>query len=370
MRTLEAIQTRLGRLRELMRQTDLDGILLRKRRHFAWLTGGRSNYIVLTTDLGVADLVVFPDRVVCVTNQMEAARIREEELVDLPCEWITPEWYEGNEAAIASLCQGKRMGADTPAALELPGGVDVSRQVAELSYVLDVEEMARYRTLSQAAARALESVCREIRPGMSEYEIQAQLAARVIAQGMTPHVMLVATDERIFRYRHPIPTSKQLERYAMVVLCAERWGLIANVTRFVHFGPLPAEVRENREKLARIDLAMNLATRPGTLIRDVVRQGIHTYEELGFGDDWRYLHLGGPTGYAPREFLATPTCEGRVQLHQAFAWNPAMRGIKSEDTILVGPDGNEFLTQTGEWPSITVEQDGRTYQRPDVLVYE
>lgn len=155
----------------------------------------------------------------------------------------------------------------------------------------------------------------------------------------------------------------------MVVLCAERWGLVANVTRFVHFGPLPDVVRENRQKLAQIDLVMNLATRPDTLIQEVVRRGIRTYEALGFGDDWRYLHLGGPTGYAAREFLATPTCEGQVQLHQAFAWNPAVRGIKSEDTILVGADGNEFLTHTGDWPYISLEWDGQIYQRPDVMVH-
>jgi Xaa-Pro dipeptidase len=368
MGTNKAAETRIARLRTLMRDAGVDGILLRKRRHFSWLTGGRSNYIVQITELGVADLLILPDKVCCVTLKMEEARIREEELFDLDCEWVAPEWYEGADGAIAALCRGKKIGLDHLPAVPGVDGIDLSRQIAELTYVLDDEEIARYRSLSQAAAKALEGACRKIRPGMSEHEIHAQLAHDVIAQGMNPQVILVATDERIYRYRHPIPTGKKLEKYAMLVLCAEQGGLVANATRFVHFGPLDAELRENREKLARIDLAMNLATRPGVAIRDVFKRGIEMYAELGFPDDWRYLHQGGPTGYATREFLATPTCEGVVQLGQAFAWNPAIRGIKSEDTILVGPEENEFLTHTGDWPYVEVEEGGRTYLRPDILI--
>ncbi|MEW6698257.1 MAG: hypothetical protein ACOY35_01135 [Bacillota bacterium] len=64
-------------------------------------------------------------------------------------------------------------------------------------------------------------------------------------------------------------------------------------------------------------------------------------------DDWRFLHQGGLTGYAPREYLATMFSECIVQENQAFAWNPAIYGIKSEDTILVGVNENKFLTHTG-----------------------
>jgi Xaa-Pro dipeptidase len=364
----EAAEKRIEKLRSLMKEAGVDGILLRKRRSFSWLTGGRTNYIVQTTDLGVADLLIFPDKVFCVTLKMEEARIRDEELFDLDCEWVAPEWYEGADGAIAELCRGKTIGLDVLPTVPGVNGVDLGRKIAELAYVLDEAEMVRFRTLSQAAAKALEKTCREIQPGMTEHEIQAQLAYNVMKHGMNPQVILVATDERIYRYRHPIPTAKRLDKYAMLVLCAEQWGLVASCTRFVHFGPLSAELRENKEKLARIDLAMNLATRPGVPINEVFKRGIEMYERLGHADDWRYLHQGGPAGYAPREFLATPSCEGVVRLGQAFAWNPAIRGIKSEDTILVGQEENEFLTHTGEWPYIELEYEGRVYLRPDILV--
>ncbi|MHB1653290.1 MAG: M24 family metallopeptidase [Desulfitobacteriaceae bacterium] len=366
---MTAVQRKIAEVRSLLRQNNLDGILLRKRRSFSWLTNGKTNYIVNTTELGVADLLIFEDKIYCITTKMEFARIQEEELSGLGFEWVTPEWNEGHNGAIADFCGGKRIGTDgCPEAVPLTAGVDLSRKLAELAYVLGPEEIERYRWLSQSVARALESTCQEIEPGMTEFEIQTHLASKIMPLGINPQVLLVATDRRIYNYRHPIPTEKRLEKYAMLVLCGEKWGLVSNATRFVHFGSIPSELQKDKLKLAQIDLAFNLATRPGVLIKDVFQQGIETYHKMGHGDDWRYLHQGGPTGYASREFLATPDSEGKVQLHQAFAWNPSIQGIKSEDTILVTEKGPEFLTHTGEWEYMQIEKDGQTYYRPDILL--
>ncbi|MGC5324345.1 M24 family metallopeptidase [Brevibacillus sp. SYSU BS000544] len=360
---------RIRKLRELMDKKQLDGLLLRKRRSFSWLTSGQSNYIVQTTEQGVSDFLIFSDRVICITNQMESARIKEEEMNGLDVEWLTTEWHESVEPAIVARCQNKRMGTDTVQASSfLPDVLVLGTEIAKLSYVLNEDEQNKYRWLCQASARAIEATCREIQPGMTEFQIQALLASKVMAHGINPQVLLVATDDRILNYRHPIPTAKKLDKYAMLVLCGEKFGLVANVTRFVHFGPLPEEIRVNKAKLAQIDVSMNAATRPGKAICEVFNTGIESYRQMGFPDDWRYLHQGGPTGYASREFLATSESPGVVQLHQAFAWNPAIRGIKSEDTILVGEQANEFLTYTGEWGYLLVERDGVTYKRPDVLV--
>ncbi|MBA4544424.1 MULTISPECIES: Xaa-Pro peptidase family protein [Thermoactinomyces] len=359
-----SVNTALERVRTFMDDKKLDGVLFRRRDFFSWLTGGKDNHIVNTTELGVAPLLILRDRKICLASKMEAARIREEELYGQGYDWITPEWYEGEIETIQRICAGKRIGSDTP----IDGLLYVEEELRALRYVLTESEIEDYRSLSQLAARAVESACRELVPGQSEHEIAANLAYKVLKEGMNPQVILVATDERIFRYRHPIPTDKKLERYAMLVLCAEKGGLVSNVTRFVHFGPLSPELEENKRKLAQIDAAMNAATRPGTPICKVIETGIEMYVRMGFPEDWKLLHQGGPTGYASREFLATPDAKGRVLLHQAFAWNPAIRGIKSEDTILVKEHENEFLTHTGEWVYLEVKHDGKTYLRPDILV--
>ena len=363
------VDRKLKIIRDFIRAKDLDGVLLRKRRSFAWLTNGQANYIFTSTELGVADLLIFEDKIYCITTKMEYARIKEEELTNLEIEWITPEWYEGHQESIDKLCQGKKIGTDVcPDSILLRAGIDMSKDLAELSYALSLEEIERYRWLSQNVARALEDTCRQIKPGMSEYEIQALLTAKVVCLGIQAPVLLVATDQRIYKYRHPIPTEKKLEKYAMLVLCGEKWGLVTSATRFVHFGPISEELQQNKRKLMEIDLAFNLATWPGVPIKDVFRQGIEMYRKMGYEEDWRSLHQGGPTGYASREFLANFDCEGLVQDHQAFAWNPSLKGIKSEDTILATRNGPEFLTHTGEWDYMRIERNGQILLRPDILI--
>lgn len=214
----------------------------------------------------------------------------------------------------------------------------------------------------------LEGVAKKVERGQSEFAIGGQLMAGLADRGCTSHVVLVATDDRIFRYRHPIPTAKQLDRYAMMVVCARRHGLVANVTRFIHFGPLSAEVDANRAKCAYIDVRMNAATRPGNTVADVFQTAVDAYREVGFPDDWRLLHQGGPTGYAAREYLATPACDEVIRTNEMYAWNPAIRGFKSEDTILVGGESNQFLTHTGDWPYIPITYEGKEYHRPDILI--
>lgn len=150
--------------------------------------------------------------------------------------------YEGTESAIKRLTTGKVVASDAL----MENMLYMERELAELRYSLTIGEIEQYRYVSKKVAGALESTCREIEPGWTEYEISVLLQTKVLKHGFMPHCVLVATDERIFKYRHPIPTIKRLQKYAMVVICAEKWGLISNATRFVHFGKLPEEIQEKK----------------------------------------------------------------------------------------------------------------------------
>ncbi len=77
--------------------------------------------------------------------------------------------------------------------------------------------------------------------------------------------VLVATEDRIARYRHPIPHSEEtMERRAMLVVSAERGGLYANVTRPVHFTEPDKELKRCLEACETILQRMREeVTRPG-----------------------------------------------------------------------------------------------------------
>jgi antitoxin VapB len=208
---------------------------------------------------------------------------------------------------------------------------------------------------------------RVVRPGVSEFEIAAKLSFETQLRGAQPIVKLVATDERIFHYRHPLPADREMERYAMLVLCGRKDGLIASITRLVHFGKLPDDLRRKAEAVARIDATFIAHTRPGAALGDIFAQAQAAYSETGFADEWRLHHQGGPASSDARDWVATPSSPEIVVAGQAYAWNPSITGTKSEDTILVGAESNEVITAIDNWPTLTIEVAGQSIVRPAIL---
>jgi Xaa-Pro aminopeptidase len=239
---------------------------------------------------------------------------------------------------------------------------------AQLRYSLHPAEIKRYRELARRAEAAMNAACRALKPGMSEFEGIGILAEHCWESDVTPVVLLAAFDERIRRYRHPLPTTKKLKRHAMLVLCARQGGLIASVTRLVHFGKLPAELRKKHDAVCAVDAAFIASTRVGTPVREVFRRGVAAYVEQGFADEWKLHHQGGPCGYRPRDYVGTPTAPGVVLENQAFAWNPSITGTKGEDTILATSKGPQILTAAQNWPMLEAEHHGETFLRPDILI--
>jgi Xaa-Pro aminopeptidase len=255
---------------------------------------------------------------------------------------------------------GGRVAADVPVA----GLEALPAEFGELRWSLTQEEIARYRWVGEHAGVAMTHALFHLRPGLSEAQLAALLAEVLIGFDLQPTVLLVAADDRIERFRHPLPTEQRLERTAMLVVGARRWGLTASLTRLIQFSPLDKELRRRHRAVAAVDAAYLHATRPGAVAGDIFRAGMAAYAAHGFPDEWQRLHQGGATGYVGRDYRATPETPHRVRDHQAFAWNPSITGTKSEDTILVTPGRQEVLTVTPDLPHLQV--DG--FARPDILV--
>ncbi|MCC7352872.1 MAG: aminopeptidase P family protein [Anaerolineae bacterium] len=350
------------RIHALLKERGLGALLLRRISSFAWATGGASGYVNTAADVGAAALLFTPQAKFVLTTNIEATRLeKEERLAALGFTLRPAPWYEGGPD-VAELAKGLKLGADGL----YPGAADLSAEVSRLRMHLLPEEQARYRALGKLCGEAIAAAIRRVRPGQTEYEIAALLAEESMARGALPIVNLIATDERIFAFRHPLPTAKKLEKYAMLVLCGRKEGLVASVTRLVHFGRLPEELRRKSEAVARLDATVIAASRPGARLSDIFRRITETYAATGFPDEWRLHHQGGPASYEPREMVATPTTHDPLAAGMACAWNPSITGTKSEDTILVGEQGNEVLTASPDWPLISVTVDGKAYARPAI----
>ncbi len=356
-------QQKQAHLYSLMAAHQLDALLLRRISSFAWATGGAASYVNTAAAEGAASLLLTHGGQYLITNNIEAPRLEQEEQLAAQG-WLfkVAPWHNPG-APLAELTAGLRLGADVP----LPGATDLSAPVARLRARLTPAEGDSFRQLGRLCAQAMDSAIQSVTPGQTEFEIAAQLGQQAQRLGVQPIVNLIATDERIFRYRHPLPTGKRLEKYAMLVLCGRRRGLVCSVTRLVHFGPLPDEVRRKAEAVARIDAAFIAATRPGSTLGQILAQAIEVYAQSGFGTEWQWHHQGGPAGYEPREYIATPGSGDVVLVGQAYAWNPSIAGAKSEDTILVGENGSEVITTMEGWPVLTVEAADQSMQRPAIL---
>ncbi len=245
-----------------------------------------------------------------------------------------------------------------PESPKLPRGRwATDEEVAPLRWSLTKDEVRRLRALSRESAGVLCGALKRVRRGWSEHEVAGAIAGPLRARGIFPHVLLVGADGRVDRYRHPIPTRARVRRKVMVALCAQKGGLITCLTRIVHFGRLPRELRRRHDAVCAVDAALHAATRPGRRWCDLLETAIRVYRETGYADEWKLHHQGGPMGYEPRDFKATPSETRLVVESQAVGWNPSITGTKSEDTML---STGEVLTGTRDWP-----MNG---SRPDILV--
>jgi len=366
----EELAVKQRRVTEFLEREGLDGVLLTRRCNFSWYTGGGLSYVNLAAEPGVATLLITRDGAVCLSANIEAGRMADEEVGDLGIEVVGFPWHDASAAAktFADRIGSRGVAAD----VRLPSMPDTVGSLSggfdQLRWSLTAAEVERYRALGRDVAEVVETVSRECRPGQCEYELGATMIGSLGARDIRTWVCLVAADGRIARYRHPIPTDRPIERAVMLVACGERGGLICSITRLVSFGAIDADLARRHRAVCAVDAAMIRATRPGTTLGGVWDAAVRAYADAGFPEEWQHHHQGGPTGYLTREAKATPGSTLPVYANQAFAWNPSIAGTKSEDTVLVSDTKFEILTAASAWPSMEVEAEGETIGRADILV--
>jgi len=364
-RTKETAE-KLTRLRTWMEQERLTVMILRRTPSVAWITAGATDYVNTATSEGPITAIITADRAVAVANNIEAPRFRDEEHLDRTgWEIVEVPWYDASRAPTPAAITGigitpETAGSDVP----YPGTRNVGGEISRLRSRLLPVEQARFRDLAAECAAVMSDAVALTKPGQSEFEIAGHLAAASQPRGIQSIVNLVATDERMHRYRHPLPTEKKLERHALLVLCGRRDGLVASISRIVHFGPVPEEIQRTHEAVAGIDAAVISASRPGRTLGEIFTEIQNAYDAAGFPGGWNGHHQGGVAAYEPREYLALPGSTDRLEAGMVCAWNPSLPGAKSEDSIIVGADGPDVVTPIDGWPMVQTA----TIPRPGILV--
>lgn len=361
---INEIREKEKRIHGWMEDTGYAGLLLRQQKNFYWSTAGGGNPVIYVIDPGFQSVFFTKDKRYILSQQIEMPRLKEEETLDLGFDYIQYNWWEENLSELVSSMVKGKIGCD----LDLPGAVNVDAAVAAIRPVLTKWELERFRSLGKDASECLEQVCRELRPGMTELDIGAVLLEKLYRLNIRAIVLLVGSDDRVIKFRHPVASTRKVEKYVMIGLCAERYGLIAPTSRFVHFGSLPDDLEKRYIALRKVAAVLNLSSRPGKTIGFALQEAMNAYAENGFPNEWQKHYQGGVCGYAVREVAGSPGGDFTFQSNQILGWNPTITGTKLEDTFIIKEDGLENITLTSSWPSREENVGQRSILLPDILI--
>lgn len=356
---MSEISGKLSTIRGSMAQAGLAAVRLRGSDWFAWATGGGSSVVLMTREVGVAEVLVTADAAWVLTDAIEAERLQVEEVAELPVWWHAWAEPERREEFVTAHARG-RVASDRPE----PGELPLPPALVRARGSLGAAEVVRYRALGCAAAEAVTEVLQAASPEWTERGLAGAVSEAMWARGIDPALILVAGERRLPLFRHPTPQGEPLAGRAMVVVCARRHGLYACFTRHLSFRTPTADERRAAAAVADVEAAAFEASRPGATLADVFAAIVAAYGRAGHAGAEAHHHQGGPCGYAAREAIARPGHAATLVDFGAVAWNPSLPGAKIEDTALVVGAALEFLTVDPRWPTIAVA--GRT--RPDVLI--
>lgn len=353
------------RIREFMRTEGYEAVLLKRQANFCWMTCGGLNLVGITTELGASTLLITQEKKYVISNNIEASRMMEEEaLATQGFIGMSYPWHEEKELSmVKDLTRDDAIASDVP----FPGAEVVQEKIARLRYSLTQEEVRRYRWLGEKVSLALEETLTETSRGEKESEVVGRLCHKLWSDRIDPVTLMAAADDRIYRFRHPIPTEKRIDRYLMFSVNARKWGLIVSLTRFVHFGKLPESLREKYLANVFIDCTFMAESRPGVPAREVLAKGLEAYQRKGYPEEWKLHHQGGSIGYTGRDYRTNLDTPDIIVENQAFTWNPSITGTKSEDTILAAATGHEMITRPVIYPTVSISVAGRDFERPDIF---
>lgn len=356
---------------QMLKAENLGGVLLNSQHNFAWLTAGGNNGVDLSNPNGIGSLLIREDgKRFLLANKVEMPRLLAEEVSDKDFEPIEFDWQADkiNGGFVPETAQSL---LEKPLATDLfynPNFRVVEGLIAKCRFQLTIEEIDRYRKLGKYAGEVIGKIYDKIEVGQTEKQIANIVRFELGKFGINSVVTLVAADERIKNYRHPIPTENVWKKTLMIVTCAKRDGLIASLSRIFSVGNVSDDLRNRTDAVAKVHAKMMHATRPNATGKEIFEFTKQSYADVGFVGEETNHHQGGATGYKTRDWVAHSQNNERVLVNQAFALNPSITGTKSEETFFVSENGIEVITVSPNFPTIETVIDGTKYLTPDILV--
>lgn len=355
------IRSRLGRLREKLREKRLDAMLVSSVASVRYLSG-------FAGDSSVA--LITPRRQYLITD----SRFEEEAAISAPLfkALIHRKGIANMVDRTAGRLRVRRLGYEehvlTAAMMSgLRKGrtlVPTSLMVDRLRAVKSPAEVEAVRLAVTAAEKGLRLVRRAFRAGNDERSLAAELRYRMVrrAGAQDQAFETIVAEGPRGSLPHARPTDRDVKRDSLVLVdWGARCGFYhSDLTRVLAVGRIPTLFRKLVGVVRDAQLAAMERIRPGGDVRDVDRAARKVIERAGYGE--RFGHgLGHGLGLEVHEFpKVAPRGEGCLQAGMIFTVEPGIYlpgrfGIRLEDDVLVTETGLEVLSSMPHDPRLAVD---------------
>jgi Xaa-Pro dipeptidase len=363
---INEVKEKERRVREYLEKSGNDAIIIGRQDNFSWFTCGGSNRVVTTSEIGFTLLVITKTETFAVSQYMDGKRVFDDELQGLDIQPVILKWYEeSREEKAYQLVKDRKVVSD----ILIEGTRFAPGDIYNLHFPLTEKEIEKCRALGRKTEEIIRKVADEIKPGMAEHDIEAMFLYEYGKLTATPEVLLIGSDDRISKYRHPNPSPKKVERLVLLHPGLRMWGLHANVTRMVYFGDsLPEEIAKKYEILNKLQAATISMCVPGEKFSDILKVRKQLLKEYGFEDEWKYHYPGGITGYLLCDAGVCAKEDTRVVINQAYDWFITITGVKIEELSINTSKGREVVSATGLWPTKEYGYNGEKFNLPEMLM--
>ena len=360
------IRQKEERIRKYMEQKGVQTLVIGRQDNFAWFTGGGDNRVCTTTEMGAAFIVITHEKKYIIGYNMDAPRVYDDEVVGQGYELVSVIRGEKDLLAAIKEVVGNRKAASD---VLLYGFDFVGGEIYNLHYPFLEDEMIRYRHVGKIAGKIIEKVAYSIEPGQTEIQIASNLLKEFADYGFTTDILLVGSDERINKYRHPNPSYKKVEKSILLAPVAKKWGLRAIQSRMIHFGEVPKEIKKKQYAVSMIQAHMIANAIPGRRMSELLKMQKELFKQSGYENEWKLHWQGSCTGYQIGDLKMLEDNSAVVGKNMAFAWFTTITGAKSEETSLVTDSSQEVITNSKNWPKHRFDINGKEINIPDILEF-
>jgi Xaa-Pro aminopeptidase len=345
------------RRRQIVRQLNtrqLECLLVTKPANWYYLTG-------FTGDSGV--LLVAPEGATLITDGRFLAQARQEapgirlHPQNGPLLAATGHWLKNHGFRRVAFDPEQWMVAHLKALKTAAGSkcrvIEAAGLVEGLRLRKDPQELALMRKAALLAGEVLQGALKLLRPGVRETDVAAEIEYQMKKNGASgPSFETIVAFGHRAALPHARPTRKQLRKNELVVLDL---GVIlahycSDITRTVYVGRAPRRIRDCYRAVLDANQAAVKAVRAGTTCGEIDAAAREVLKKQKL--DSYFVHsaghgLGLEVHEAPRvaRGQSVRLAVGNVITIEPGVYLQGLGGIRIEDDVAVGVEGNEVLTR-------------------------